>query len=130
VRFNKLYVTPESCRAVYDYLRTTLPFRRWKLPLSDEVEFRITKDSEKYGSVVYPSREGHKIRPIIEISDHLCWCTDLLIRTMAHEMVHLQQFNLDGWQVVEKGKEYGHGEDFQKMAKLICRRHGFNPETF
>lgn len=130
MRQNKLYITPESCRAVYDYLRTTLPYRRWRLPDSEAVEFRITKSADKYGSVNYPTIKGHRIRPIVEISDHLVWCTDLLVRTMAHEMIHLRQFQLDGWKVVEKGKEYGHGEDFQAMAKLVCRRHGFNPQEF
>lgn len=130
MRQNKLFVTPETCRAAYEYFRTTLPFRRWKLPDADSVEFRVTKDHKRYGSVNYPTRKGYTIRPIVEVSDHLCWCTDELLRTVAHEMVHLQQFNLDGWTVVEAGKEYGHGEDFQKMGKLVCRRHGFNWETF
>jgi hypothetical protein len=130
LRQNKLYVTPDSCRAVYEYFRTTLPFRRWKLPDAEAVEFRITKSSDLYGSVYYPSIVGHAIRPRMEVSDHLCWCTDLLLRVIAHEMCHLRQFQLDGWRIVEKGKEYGHGPDFQAMAKLVCRRHGFNLETF
>lgn len=130
MRQNKLFITPETCRAAYEFFRTTLPYRRWKLPDADSVEFKITKSADKYGSVDYPSRKGFKIRPIMEVSDHLCYCTDVLLRTVAHEMVHLRQFQLDGWTVVEKGKEYGHGPDFQAMAKLICRRHGFNLETF
>lgn len=130
MRLDKLYITPESCRRAYDYFLTTLPFRRWNLPHSDSVEFRITKSADKYGSVIYPSKKGHTIRPIMEVSDHVNYCTDLLFRTIAHELCHLRQFQLDGWTVVEKGKEYGHGPDFQAMARLICRRHGYNLETF
>lgn len=118
------------CRMVYEYFRTTLPYRRWKLPDADSVSFKITKSADKYGSVDYPSREGHRIRPIVEVSEHLCYNTDLLVRTLAHEMLHLRQFQNDGWKIVDKDKEYGHGPDFQAMAKLVCRRHGFNMETF
>jgi hypothetical protein len=130
LRQDKLYITPSTCAAAYEYFRTTLPFRRWNLPHSDSVAFRITKSAKLFGSVYYPSREGHTIRPIIEISDHLCYSTEVLFRTLAHELCHLRQFQLDGWTVVDKDKEYGHGPDFQAMAKLICRRHGFELDTF
>lgn len=130
MRQDKLYVTPWMCRAAYEYFRTTLPYRRWNLPDAEQVVFKITNSAEIMGSVYYPVGKGHKIKPRMEISDHRNFCTDILLRTIAHEMVHLRQFQLDGWRVAEHDKEYGHGEDFQKMAKLICRRHGFNLETF
>lgn len=127
---DKIYPTPEMCRAAYEFFRTTLPYRRWRLPDAEQVVFKITDSGKIMGSVYYPSGKGQKIRPRMEISERLNFCTDLLIRTIAHEMCHLRQFQLDGWHIVDPDKEYGHGEDFKKLAKLVCRRHGFNPKTF
>ena len=130
MRQNKLFITPEMCRAGYEYFRTTLPYRRWRLHAATRVAFVLPTSAELYGSVFYPAGVGSRIKPRMEVSDHRNWCTDVLMRTLAHEMLHLRQFQLDGWRIVDNDKEYGHGPDFQAMAKLVCRRHGFNLETF
>jgi predicted SprT family Zn-dependent metalloprotease len=49
--------------------------------------------------------------------------TDLLLSTMAHEMIHLYQD--------ETGTARGHhNPKFRKLAKRVCRIHGFDPESF
>lgn len=50
-------------------------------------------------------------------------CPRRLLMVVAHEMVHaaLEQ---DG------GEHHDHGEQFQALAAIICKRMGWNPKEF
>jgi hypothetical protein len=49
--------------------------------------------------------------------------TDLLIATMAHEMIHLYQD--------ENGTARGHhNAQFRRLAKRVCSIHGFDLKNF
>lgn len=39
---NGLHLTLEMLEGAYEYLRTTPPFRRWKLPPGADIEFHVT----------------------------------------------------------------------------------------
>jgi hypothetical protein len=123
-----MHITPEMCRAAYEYLRTTPPFKRWKLPDGDEVEFFV--DLQKK-----PRHKDQLVAHIDYFKDGrfritvTLWndTTDLLMHTMAHEMCHMRQAVL---KPMDRNGSYGHGKDFQKMADQVCRQHGFNRDLF
>lgn len=112
-----LALTPATLEAAYEYLRTTLPFRRWKLPHADEVEFHVIHKRGMFADCE-TAGEKHTIR----ISTVKVGRTQTLIETMAHEMVHVR---LD-----RQGVKAHHGADFQRCAAQVCRHHGFDPKTF
>jgi hypothetical protein len=112
-----LRLTPEKLAAAYDFLRTTEPFRSWKLPEGEEVGFHVLKT--RGHSADYSFENGvHLIR----ISDGRNGHTASLLATMAHEMIHLRQ-QLTG----DRGH---HSARFRKMAARVCRAHGFDIKTF
>lgn len=113
----KLSLTPRMLEAAYEYLRCTLPFRRWKLPDGEKIEFWVTACKGRYG---YLENTGEVVR--IAVSATRVESTTDLITTMAHEMIHLRENCL--------GKQPAHGRRFQSMADRVCRIHGFDRETF
>lgn len=113
-----LSITPEIIESAYEFLRTTLPFRRWKLPPADDIEFRVVRDPTIYGS--YIEESSH----IIAISDRLVGHTTTLLATLAHEMIHLYQA------IRGTGGKNQHGVEFRKFAAQVCKAHGFDPKAF
>lgn len=111
---------PEMLAAAYDYLRTTPPFSRWKLPTSSEVKFRVVKDPTVRGW--YNTRNG---KHIIAISSGCVGFTSNLIETMAHEMVHLHQRSAN-----LETRDVQHNAAFKKLSERVCRFHGFDPKLF
>ena len=103
----------------YEYLRGTLPFRRWKLPHADAFSFRVTDDTAHYG--MFDDKDGRGY-PTIDISAANVQTTHKLLETMAHEMVHFQEF--------KETTRQDHGPVFKRLAALVCRRHGFKLKGF
>ena len=105
--------------AAYEFLRTSQPFKGWKLPDSDSVEFTVNRHKYWFGS--------HLGGPTchITISESTVGHTSTLIRVMAHEMIHTYQF-LNG---LESPKTH-HNADFRRRAALVCREHGFDEKAF
>ena len=113
--------TPDACAAAYDCLRSFAPFKGWKLPSGEEVEFIVTRDPSKYGAHShYICRDEH----IIEISDACNGHLNTLMFTMAHEMVHLHQKRA---KLVTKAE---HNADFKRRAKSVCRELGWDEKAF
>lgn len=109
-------------QAAYDYLCTTIPFSKWNLPDSDDVTFRASKKYENvHGRCTY-SWPG-KPQFFIEINQRFIGQTDSLMRTMAHEMLHIHQKQI-------KARDRAHGPTFKRFAEEICRYHGFDPKLF
>ncbi len=97
-----LRLTPEVLETSYEFLRSTSPFRRWKLPHADAVE----------------------VTQIIFISEVTVGHTYTLMRTMAHEMIHL-------YLAISGQEDSGeHGAEFRRLARLVCNDHGFDPKEF
>lgn len=111
-------LTPDSLRAAYNYLNETPPFNRWNLPDGDEVEFRVVRDQRRFGWHWF---DGN--RHYIAVSRSCVQFTDTLIRTMAHELVHMreQQMGVSG---------PAHGQAFRRWAAQVCKHHGFDPGAF
>lgn len=122
-----LHLTPEILRATYDFFCTTLPFRRWNLPSSEVVGFKVTGDKTKFGccatyDIERKNNKEKEMLHVIEVSNVKVLHTGTLLVTMAHEMVHV---HLD-----RKKVRAHHGADFKRCAKRICQVHGFDLLTF
>lgn len=113
-----LHLTPQLLEAVYELLRLTAPIKRWNLPHADVVEFHVTKHTDRSGDYV-DGGECHVIR----ISSVYHSTLQSLTLTMAHEMCHLQQRRT-------APREGVHGKEFKRLARLVCRHHGFDLKTF
>lgn len=119
----KLPLTPQMVVAAYEYLRTTPPFCSWKLPHSDDIEFRVTRHAD---------REGHYTRHVrsndhfIVVSGKVIKATDALMQVTAHEMAHLRQALTKR----ESRTKYMHNADYWRMAERICTVHGWDTAAF
>jgi hypothetical protein len=116
-----LRLTPEMLVAAYEFLRVSAPFRAWKLPDADEVEFHVIGARDRRGH--YCTGEG--ALHCIAISAANVGHSETLIRTVAHEMLHLHQR--------ERRSETPHTEhnaEFRRLARLVCVHHGFDPRAF
>lgn len=117
-----LPLTPHMLAGAYEFLRTTPPFRGWKLPHADDVAFTVNKHQLHCGTY----QEGPGDRHEITISSVCVGHTDSLVRYMAHEMIHLCQAIA---KTVPKGKVQ-HNADFTRKAVAACRYHGWDSRLF
>lgn len=112
-----LRLTPDMLAGCYDFLRTTEPFKAWKLPESDDIGFSVVRDPHTYAD--FKVIDGV---PTIRVSENSVGHSYTLITKMAHEAIHLRQ-HLTGDKEV-------HGARFKAMAKRVCAAHGFDLKTF
>lgn len=112
--------TPDICRAAYDLLIETEPFKKWNLPDSDDITFKVLKDHHRYGYYVH--EDG---RHIIAISSEMCGLLCTIIATMAHEMIHLHARI-----TCMETPNTIHNAAFKKMATKVAAIHGFDPKAF
>lgn len=112
-----LRISPDMLDRAYDYLSASRPFRAWRLPPADEVEFHVTRHADVIGTC---QQVGS--RWIISISEAKVGTTHLLMQTMAHEMIHVY--------LQRKGIRRDHGADFIRCARRVCRSHGFQIREF
>ncbi len=112
-----LPLTKELLRGAYDFLRQTPPFKKWRLPPGEIIEFHVTRNPHVQGDHVL--RKGqHTIR----VSSKKVGATQTLIELMAHEMVHVK--------CDREGVVAAHGADFKRAARLVCKYHGFDEANF
>lgn len=116
-----LHLTPAMLEGTYELLRLTAPFKAWKLPHADELEFRVTNHADRFGH--YDDKDG-KGWPDISISARHVKNLKTLTEVMAHEMVHIRQSQGTISPVMD------HGREFMRLADQVCRRHGFDRAVF
>lgn len=114
----RLHITPELVENVYELLRMTPPFNRWKLPHADEVKFHIIAPKRYYADHSVELNGTHLIR----VSAASVMTLSVLTQVLAHEMIHLKQ-------AMMKARDI-HGKTFQKMAMQVCLVHHFDIGTF
>ena len=112
-----LKLTPDMLAAAYDFLRTTEPFRGWRLPEAEEVGFHVVRDQKL--SADFAVEDG---MPLIRVSEVHNGLAVTLLATLAHEMIHLRQH-------LTNDREH-HGPRFRRMRARVCAVHGFDPKTF
>ena len=112
-----LHLTPHILAAAYEYLQKTRPFRAWKLPPADEVEFGVTRHRDREGDHGTDARtDGH----IIRASEQYIKTTDDLMQLMAHEMIHAKQHHTK-----TAPRNYDHNAEFKRLAARVCKEHGW-----
>lgn len=114
-----LAFTKDALRAAYNYFCETPPFNKWNLPDGDDVEFRVVRDRSLFG---WHSFDGEK--HIIAVSSSTVGHSMTLLRTMAHEMVHVHERRTGSCNSV------GHSAAFKRWSEQVCTAHGFDPKGF
>lgn len=116
-------LTPAILQASYDFLRSTPPFNKWKMPPGKDVEFRVIRKRDRLGA--YHGYIHDKGKHTIDMCGARLSHTSSLILIMAHEMLHLYQR--------VKGTETSnseHNAEFFRLTEIICKHHGFDPKFF
>lgn len=109
-----MQISVDAVVAAYNFLKATPPFRRWRLPDSDDIEFAVTASQRHYGSADWSKRR-------ITVSGRLIGHTDTLLRVLAHEMAH---FRADA-----QGETADHGRRWHRAVRAICREHGWDAKA-
>jgi len=112
-----LPLTPERLAACYEALRSFPPFCHWHLPPAAEATFRVIRSKSKYGDYSGPP---HMIR----ISSSNIGQVSSLLPVLAHEMIHLRE------RVKGRRRWDAHGAEFVKLARSVCKLHGWDPQLF
>lgn len=116
-----LHLTHQNIEDAYNYLKNTAPFKKWRLPDADDLEFRVIHERKSFGHLEV---SDSKKLPIIAVSAAHVKDTLNLLGTIAHETVHLKRFLDDG----KRG--LNHGPKFKALAVEVCRIHGWDPKHF
>lgn len=105
----------------YELLRTSLPFRRWKLPHADDVELFVTLHRDRLGHFrgLDHREPGPYEEPEIAVSLRNVKTLQELLPVLAHEMIHMRLDML-------KSPDVKHGPAFKRLARLVRWRHGFD----
>jgi hypothetical protein len=118
-----LPLTPEMLAAAYEYMRTTPPFCRLKLPPAAVVKFTVGKFRQDFAEYRWDGKH-HTITMSVNAIGH----TTTLMRCMAHEAIHLY-LEENGLESRAGGKDT-HNAAFRKLAAQVCRHHGFDAKAF
>ena len=113
-----LHMTPAIVEAAYELLLTTPPFRAWKLPHADDIEFHIDRHKSRLGAYRWEGKHT------VAISSKLITQLPLLLSVLAHELCHLRQ------QIVWPRDKAEHGYRFNRMADAVCRWHSLDRAMF
>jgi len=113
-----LHLTPEILESCYELLRTTPPFRGWKLPHADDVKFVVSRNRDTCAHC----EPGTNFTLTVSQHLHSQLCT--LLVTLAHEMIHIHEY------MIGVRGDIQHGADFKRLAKQVCRYHGFDSKAF
>lgn len=114
-----MHLTPEILAGAYEYLRTTPPFRRWKLPHADEVRFRVSATISPRAFYLYDRAKDPPHEIVLSAKRH--GTTHSIMETMAHEMLHLHQ-ELRG----TAHHNNQHNAEFHHLNKRLCAYHGWD----
>jgi hypothetical protein len=108
-------VTRSTCVAVYELLIQLPPIKAWRLPPSKDIIFIVRHLPDVYGMF---EPDPHKITISSAKHAHL----DTVIRTMAHEMIHLHLYNRKDplWDK--------HTKSFLDAAEKVSTTLGFDPK--
>lgn len=116
-----LPLTPHVLAAAYEYIRATAPFKSWRLPEAEAVEFCVTNHRDREGDhCVYQRTTEH----IIRVSSYAITTTPALMIVMAHEMIHERQ------EIARTARRGGHNAEFHRLAKRVCKVHGWDARLF
>jgi sortase (surface protein transpeptidase) len=102
-----------TVKETYKYLRSMPPMMDWNLPPAHKIIFQVDDDPEVMGSM--------NVEPIkIHLSTYHQETFNNLVRTLAHEMVHLKLY-LDG-----KSNYDHHDKTFRKYMSKFNEVMGYD----
>ena len=78
----------------------------------------VDADPDVMGTYLYD--DGEKYEHIITISSARCGFLDTVIRTMAHEMIHMSFYRRKNHKWAQHGKEF-------RARCHMCKELGFDP---
>ena len=114
-------LTPDILRAAYGFLHSLPPFDRWNLPEPEDIRFQVAKSAVHYGWC-----DGRKkVRnPLIAVSSRSHGKPATLLKTLAHEMIHLYMYahNIPDTSM--------HGKTFKAYWQQVCDVLGFDPKDY
>jgi len=113
-----MHITPEMVEAAYELARTMPPFRGWKLPHPDHLEFGILTTKERFGHFRWHNEGQHEL----SFSASCIGSSDVLMRTMMHELCHFEAHR--------RGYRGEHGGTWRELANQVCRIHHLDPKAF
>ena len=113
------HLSPETLEACYDLLRTVPPYKRWRLPPGNEIEFKVSIQRHLLGA---HTKTRHYKEHTIIISAARNRHLATVLRTMAHEMIHLYQAHYN-----RETAGASHNEDFWRCKEKAGRLLGFDP---
>lgn len=111
-----MHLTPDILQGAYDFLCCTPPFNRWSMPPGDEIAFHVSGLKTEMASYWREADGTHHISVSAQKVSH----SGTLIRSMAHEMVHLRQ--------AVRRKNVTHNAEFCRLVARVCAAHGFDPK--
>jgi hypothetical protein len=116
-------LTPEVIAAGYEFLRATLPFKRWKLPHADNVKFIVSAEKRLYAQYRWDGKQH-----TIALSMYAIGHTLTLLIYLSHEMIHMY-LEENGWETRNHETDT-HNAKFKKLAASACKTHGWDLKAF
>jgi hypothetical protein len=112
-------ITSTILKNIYNMLVVCEPFDKWHMPLAAQIKFIVNADPDVMGTYMYD--DGEKLEHIITISTARCGFLDTVIRTMAHEMIHMSFYR-------RKGNKWAqHGKEFRARCHRVGKELGLDP---
>jgi len=109
-------LTASKLQAIYVMLTNLRPFDAWKLPHTNEILFQVTNELDAMGTYVFDDLQEKHVLTISKAKNaHL----ETVIRTMAHEMIHMKRGKTKRWDK--------HDQVFRNHARRIALELGFDP---
>jgi len=87
--------------------------------LPEEIDFQVLHDNDALGTYMHDTGEDYE--HTITISSARCGHLDTVIRTLAHECVHMSFYRQKG------DKWLQHGKPFRTRCKIVAHELGFDP---
>ena len=112
-------LTTEMLAHAYEYLACQPPFSSWNLPPSEDVVFKISRSRHNFAHYQWIGGVHHLV-----FSRHRVGRHEILITTMAHEMIHLHQ------ELCGIMGDNPHDAAFHRYADRICKLHEFDRMIF
>jgi hypothetical protein len=108
--------TPKTLESMYIMLCQMKPFNRWNLPNTAEIKFIASGDEDCYGSYLFDDIH------IITISKAKCAHFETILKTLAHECIHMKIAGATG-----DGRGWDkHDYKFKMFSKQVADEFGFD----
>ena len=115
------HLTPDIMRAAYGFLHSLPPFNKWNLPEPEDMRFKVAKSAINYGWC--DGRRKLKM-PLIAVSSRSHGIPSTLLKTLAHEMIHLYMY---AHNIPDRSE---HGKTFKAYWQQVCVVLGYDPKDY